>query len=375
MKKYVRFLEKDTNKPQQDLIKSYLDEMIYSYGVDVRYWRKHIDTFQTPAISSEFYNHIYGELPDAPYNISGDMVVHLQINNDEWMMEQMGIKNAGSYTISFLCDAFTESFKQKIGTDKQSILSGSVVGYVPNNITGDLLNIKIPVSGEFFNDDVKFNITEQIPLSAYTKFIGTPDYVGVSPNSELYLPEYYENEVEISGSLSGSLNLYENVISGELSGSILSGNVSGIIDYKDNIAIMANPDWKLAPQVGDVFELLGLAEDLPSEQYEISRIYDKNLSDDEMNQMLGRYIFKCDCVRRESSHEDFNANGETKTTYNEIVEKGTNDNLWNSLEIEDISNSEMFDYKKPVDEETRTQDDVDIKASNKSDISSVYGNY
>jgi len=372
-KDYVRYLKQDKNKGHQDLLKSYLSEMIYSYGVDVRYWRKEIDTFITPAISGEFYNHLYGELPSAPFSISGDMVVHLMVNNDEWMMAQMGIQNTGSYTISFLCDAFEESMRQKLGYETSGNFSGVVSGSILSGDVKDLLSTQILVSGNITDGDVDLRVSENISLGDYASINSIPEYIGISPNSEFIIPDYYENFVELSGSVSGGLDLIE--LSGEY---ILSGSVSGDIGYKSDVALMTNPDWKMAPQVGDVFEMLGIDSDLPAEQYEITRIIDKNLADEEMNQFLGRYIWKCDCVRREASSEEFYSNdksGNKIENIDEYKEDGINENLWQKLDLQDISDEQIFDYKKPEDEEDRTQDDVDIQASNDEDISSVYGNY
>ncbi len=373
-KEFVRYLKQDKNKGHQDLLKSYLSEIIYSYGVDVRYWRKAIDTFITPSISGEYYNHIYGELPSAPFSISGDMVVHLQVNNDEWMMAQMGITNTGSYTISFLCDAFEESMRQKIGYETSGSFDGIVSGILlSGDLTGDLLSTQIPISGILTDGDINLQISENISLGDYENINSIPEYIGISPNSEFITPDYYENFVELSGNVSGSLDLVE------LSGAyILSGNVSGDIGYKNDVALMSNPDWKMAPQVGDVFEMMGGSPDLPKEMYSITRIIDKNLADEEMNQFLGRYIWKCDCVREENSHEEFYSNdksGNKLENIGEYKEEGVNENLWQKLDLQEISDEQIFDYEKPEDEDDRTQADIDIQASNDEDISSVYGNY
>jgi len=367
-KKYVRFLNQEINSAQQDLLKSYMSEAIYSYGVDFIYWRKHIDTFQTPAISSEFYNHTYGELPDAPYNISGEIIAHLQVNADDWIMSQMGIQNTGAYTISFLCDEFTESFRQKIGVVTSGDISGIVSGNIPENITGDLLNYEIDVAGIVSNSDIEGYVNQTLTLNDYSTFISDVHYKEISPNSRFIIPPTYESTCEITGQVTGNLSLYDRTLSGIVNGSII---------YKNNVAIMSNPDWKLAPQVGDIFEMKGLDPNLPREQYEVTRVIDKNLSDDEMNPLLGRYIWKCDCVRRTPSSEDFYSNDESGNpieNMGEYIEDGTNDNLWQQLENENLSNT-IFDYEKPEEEEERNQDDVDIQKSNFKDISKVYGEY
>ena len=74
-----------------------------------------------------------------------------------------------------------------------------------------------------------------------------------------------------------------------------------------------------------------------------------------MNPLLGKYIWKCDCVRRDPSYED--VEGETQEEL--LTTSKGEQNQWH----EDVSN-EIFDYDhEPVD---------DIDGVNSD---SVYGDY
>jgi len=350
----VRFLDKSKNTAQIELLASWMEECIHMYGVDFIYFRRENDFFVNPTLSSVYSDYIYGESAVAPFNVSGEIIGILEVNADEFLMAQMGMSNLGSsYSIDFMVDGFTESFRHKIGKIDIAPFSGIVSGVVTSGSS------VVSVSGDLYsaNADISGRTTQLLPLSGELNFLSTMEYALKPVNHRFAIPQFYEGFTPTTGNVSGMLTQI---------GDIVTGVVSGDIIYHTIPAELSLEEWGIAPQVGDFFRMRDPIEPGIYEEYEITRIRSKNLSEDGMNALLGTYIWKADCVRREPSYENFK---DTNNELTELTQPTDKSNLWHN-QIQDIKSDDLFDYT-----EAHTTRDIDITNIDGQDISDVYGGY
>ena len=346
----LRYLQRYRSKSEQKLVKGYLREIIRSYGIDVVYFRKDLDFYQTP--SGSMANYTYGESTTSTYFISGDMVVYMDMENDSFLLNKFGIETDGDSSIYFTIDDFYEQYRDKVAiitsslfdTDIQGIISGYngiILGYIENDLLSGITSAAFSdisggyqpsgswVSGSFFE-----------PVNNIYKYV----------HEKIYNPrEIKYDDRFISGQLSG---FYSGFIDSTGYG-VLTGNVSGELLYFSDIAENTPTPWKIAPQVGDFFRIS--FENDNNEEYEITRVYDRNLQTDGVNPLLGKYIWRCQCTRRDPSYEEVMGDAQEEPWTTDKSEQ----NIWH----EQISN-DIFNYEKQ-----------DIDCYDPKDSDDVYGGY
>lgn len=92
-----------------------------------------------------------------------------------------------------------------------------------------------------------------------------------------------------------------------------------------------SPGWEISPQVGDFFRFkTGEIE----EEYEINQVIDRQLTNQGgINPMLGRYMFICKAVRRNSSHEEVNPTNIEKNPGEDLIDELINNIQQNEIEL------------------------------------------
>lgn len=180
------------------------------------------------------------------------------------------------------------------------------------------------------------------------------NYIPKVINSDIKYQTQYDYQSSVSGDSLGNITGF--LVSGD---GIITGEVSMSGTYYTNPPAVRG--WKIAPQVGDFFRLSEFQDgDNPNyEEYEITRVYDRNLQTDGINPLLGTYIWRCDVVRREPSHETININGVTEPDKENLIQDNTVHN-----EMQETSSDTVFDY------ENTASDTVDTENSD-----NAYGGY
>lgn len=102
---------------------------------------------------------------------------------------------------------------------------------------------------------------------------------------------------------------YKFILKGHLHGSILFHDLTKVGKYME----MIHPD------VGDIVTI-----DFPDEnnrqQFEITDCYDKNLTNDGINPLLHKYVWKCKARRYINSGEDFPEKNEGNERWEEKID-------------------------------------------------------
>jgi hypothetical protein len=354
----LRYLQRSRLKNEQELVRNYFREIIHTYGTDASYFRHNFNDTES---SATFLNYTYGERPSLEFLLSAGMIVYLEVVTDNILMNSFGFETNGDAICYIVKDDFTEQFRDLIGDINTDTFTSNFTVNVQNFsgvLNTNIINSDLSgyISGIFDNLTSGVVSGEHIIDSnaAYsdTYFTGKYARIPVKYSQYMYKSKAYSTRAT-SGELSGTYYGYidENG-SGIISGSY-TGNLSyHIEDLPDNGVMEVK--WKIAPQAGDFFRLDFSEEN--REEYEITKVYDKQLStSNSMNHLLERYIWRCDVVRRDPSYE--------------FVASVTEEEEWTQSrkdisDLNELISDEIFDYdNEPVD-------DVDgVNSDN------VYGGY
>ena len=332
----LRFLDRSRLHPEQELQKMWFREQIHSYGVDVAYFRHDADPSSDP--SGFFYDYTYGEKTTMSYWLSAHVVGFMTMENDNIMMTKFGLQTDGDASIFILKEDFTEQFRDLVGspvlTSFYVNVAGSVTGFLAT-LSGDLVNPD--VSGYFLD---QFSVLSgAVSGTTSGTFVRYPKAV----NPYVYKWEKY-TERAVNGTLRGT---FSGTVDESGAGTV-SGAVSGNVWYYVEDPGKNNEDnWRIAPQVGDFFRLN--FDESNHEEYVITKVHDKDFTDDGMNKLLKRYVWKCGVVRRDPSFEEV------------VGEVGDDrkEEEWTTTEDERVNGFNEADSNQVFEYDTERVDDID----------------
>jgi len=266
-----------------NLIKHQIDQALTNYGVDLVYFRKYNTFFKDE--DENHANMIYGEDTTAEFYASGMIRAYVSVENMAWNFNQIGLEAVEQINIFLTIERFEQAFANKIGQIETK-------------------HFEVPVSGDMINCEALGMIdTPELQARVYTKFDDNLHIndtqikmIDKDVNSSFYgLRSYDTSEYQISGKLTGRLKHdSEKAL-------VVYGLLEGDLTYHNLKNIEGSETWKLAPQIGDYFSFqtpTGL-----SEQWEVSQIYDRNLTKSGLNPLLGKYVYQISAVKRVESHE------------------------------------------------------------------------
>lgn len=342
----IRYLKRRNLENESLLQKNYFYEIIHHYGIDVDYYRLKLDYYASP--SGLYANYTYGESTTSVYEVSAPLVVFMKVDNDSPLLRKFGIETTVNSEIFVMRQDFEEALRDKVGAPASGIFSTLV--------SGNIVNFSGLLSGEINSGELSGVISANTTVALTGDISGT--YGGSFTRSPVPLnpwiakPIYYRSR-EVNGNLSGTL-------SGSIDASgngVLSGNVSGYLAYYSVTgAVDGNSNWGIAPQVGDFFRLNEFDTTVSNfEEYEITEVLDKELTNQGLNPHLHRYIWRCSVVRRDPSHE---------TVTGSLQEEAFSPNYLNHNTWSEIRSNEIFDYTNRIDS---------VDGENSSDIYGKYG--
>ncbi len=266
-----------------NLIKHQIDQAITNFGVDLVYFRKYNTFFKEGEENTS--NMIYGEDTVAEYYVSGVMRAFVSVDNMAWNFNQLGLESVEQIMIYVTIQRFEQAFANKIGQVETKHFEVPMSGNIINNeAVGKIVEPEFQADVYATFDDslnVKDTVIKMVPKEVNQSFYLTNTY-----NSSLY---------PISGSLHGKLKHDKE------KALIVYGLLEGDLSYHNLKNIEDSSTWGLAPQVGDYFSFktpTGI-----SEEWEISNVYDRNLTKSGLNPLLGKYVFQISAVKRVRSHE------------------------------------------------------------------------
>lgn len=277
------YIDFERNKGAINMIKHQVEQAISNYGIDLTYFRKYNTFFKGEDENNS--NLIYGEDTTAEFYASGTIRAYVSIDNMGWNFNQIGLEATEQINLYITIDNFEQSFANKIGKIETK-------------------EIEIPMSGNTINHEVTGMIREpEFQAFAYSEFddklrLINPKLhmIDKEVNDSFYLTKKYTtNEYALSADMTGRLK-YDDQHPFSVYG-LMYGKVS----YHSLDNIEDSSTWGLAPQVGDYFRMTtptGITE-----EWEVSNVYDRNLTKSGINPLLGKYIYQIAAVRRVESYE------------------------------------------------------------------------
>lgn len=348
----VQYLYQKNLQSEQRLQAGYYRDLINHYGIPCIYFKSNQDFFASP--SGEIIDYTYGESPMSKYTVSGAFNVFMNVQEDNPFLRKFGMETSTNAEVYFLQQDFTETFRDLIGTPTTTIFNNITISGNINNLSGTVSGTIIDTGTElsgWTSGSISLPATGNLFTDANFTFARTP----LKYNADLYKSGEYDNRV-CDGTLSGTLNAIT-----DLSGNgVCSGVISGQLSYFTTPMLSAGPNWGIAPVVGDFYRLIEFDQNVQNfEEYEISDVQDKSLVPGAggLNPLLRRYLWKCNVVRRDPSHEIIIGNLQKEKFTPEL----TVENGWH----ETVSNK-IFDYSSQT---------PDTNVDNMLNANSVYGNY
>jgi hypothetical protein len=190
-------------------------------------------------------------------------------------------------TIYLSIDNFEQAFEDKIAKVETRLIEADVYGStITNEVTGLIYEpeFEAKIYAKFNEADMKVHHTD---IKVVPKEVNPGFYKSMT---------YQKNDSEISGTLCGKLKYDKE------KPFIVSGKVKGELSFHGSKNLENAETWKrLAPQVGDYFKLE--IESGITEEWEVTQIYDKNLTKSGLNPLLGKYVYLISAARRIESYE------------------------------------------------------------------------
>ena len=300
------FTYADPRRTEQasEMIKHQINQAVFNYGMDLQYFRK-FNTFFKDGVEEENHaNLIYGEDTTAEYYASGMIRAFVSVDNMAWSFNQIGLEGTEQISIYVTIDNFEQAFQDKIAKIETRYIEVPVFGDTRTcEVTGMIVEpeFQAEVYAQFDEDDMKVDNAHAriVPKSVDTNF---------------YRPlKYQPSENIVSGVLKGRLKPHKELpfeVSGILKGELSFHGTKNLEDAET---------WKrLAPQVGDYFHLK--VQNGVEEEWEITQLFDKNLTKGGLNPLLRKYVYQMNAVRRVKSHEKNTVDLDAKEIGSDIEE-------------------------------------------------------
>ena len=335
----LRYIKRQNLEQEARVVGNYYRDLIRSYGIDCRYWKLNTSEFiNFKGIIDENARLLraYGCNVNPCYNCSADMITYMEVQTDILQLQKWGLNPSMDVTfyfdsMDFACwlatkcgqlkeypieetdiycevpectSAFVEHDGEKIWLSsyefpyelglgwnqfyKCDMLSGKfqaiLTGYDPENLDQEYTMVCDPYEHVDFN--VKFPVNKDLYRSM-KHVIENDDYL----ETLLYLT-YKIKKVKVGAAEDGS-EQFKFYLVGKLHGSVLFYDTDALGKYAEMIH----------PMVGDVVEI-DFPDDKSREKYEITECFDRQISQDGINPLLHKYIWKCKARRYVNAGEE-----------------------------------------------------------------------
>lgn len=334
----VRYLKRKALEEESRIIGNALRDQIRQYGIDCVYYKLSSTgwtTFKNIVDQNTVLKHAYGYDDKPDYTMSAHMVTYADVQQDIFLLNKIGVNPNAEIDFSFDRVDFACALAEKCGQLKEyKIDQVEVICELPDVETGFVENNgrKFYLSAHEFPFEIGIGHVQPMytcgMLSGYFqakippyKYISgkaetrkrtiicdpyehTEFNVQFSTNSDLYRSLKYK--IEHDDCLETLIYLTYKVLRIQKEPGIfvnqLSGYVHGSVLYYD-IDQLGKYAELIHPAIGDVIEI-DFPDDKNREKYEITDCYDKQLTQDGINPLLHKYIWKCKARRFINSYED-----------------------------------------------------------------------
>lgn len=336
----LRYIKRQNLEQEARVVGNYYRDLIRSYGIDCRYWKLNTSEFTNfKGIIDENSRLLraYGCNVNPCYNCSADMITYMEVQTDILQLQKWGLNPSMDVTfyfdsMDFACwlatkcgqlkeyqieetdiycevpectSAFVEHGGEKVWLSsyefpyelglgwnqfyKCDMLSGKfqaiLTGYDPENLDKEYTMVCDPYEHVDFN--VKFRVNKDLYRSM-KRVIENDDYL----ETLLYLT-YKIKKVKVREVGEDGSEQFKFYLIGKLHGSVLFYDTDALGKYAELIH----------PMVGDVVEI-DFPDEKSREKYEITECFDRQISQDGINPLLHKYIWKCKARRYVNAGEE-----------------------------------------------------------------------
>lgn len=290
----LRYIKRIQLEQEQKLMFNYYQDLIRSYGVDVLYIKRD-NNFITSGTNSDI---IYGHQTNPKYMLSANMITYMEVDSSVLALNGLGIIPQDELTFYFSINDFAVAFANEISQYKEYPIA-TLSGYLPYTAT----TISKSFSSEVIEGTFSYNLSS---TTSGANIHIEPPTSGLSDASYSVITNPYIHS-SFSSLIQGGYvnpNLFLTYNKGTYKNQLKTFyTISGYVLYSDLELALKN-STKIRPYVGDIV-LIDFPGGEQQEQYEINEIVSrKPTSNDGLNPLLGKYVYKCKAIRRIASQEE-----------------------------------------------------------------------
>ena len=355
----VRYLKRKALEQESRIIGNALRDQIRQYGVDCVYYKldtREFTDFKKIIDSNTILKRAYGYNITPDYTLSAHMITYADVQQDIFLLNKIGMNPNVEIDFNFDRIDFACALATKCGQFKEyKVDKTPYFCVVPSldQLSSDpyligISSISHPqyhcgmLSGSFRAAISSYEYGEE-QTTICDPYEHTSFNVQFPANSDLYRSLKYK--IENDDYLETLLKLtyrVDKVDNGDGTHSnVLSGYVHGSVLFYD-IDMLGKYVEMIHPSVGDIVEI-DFPDDQNREKYEITDCYDKQLTQDGINPLLHKYIWKCKARRYINSFED-------NTPQSEADDRVEEFNKFNTLVDREVTEAvESYDIIGKVD--------------------------
>ena len=330
--KEVRYLKRKALEEESRIVGNALRDQIRQYGIDCTYYKLSTDgwtNFKNVIDENTRLKRAYGYDITPDYTLSASMITYADVQQDIFLLNKIGVNPNVEIDFNFDRIDFACALAEKCGQLKEYQIDKTEIvcevpaiedSYVEYNGTRQYLSSHIfpfeigigavspaytcgILSGRFRALIQPYELGKECTIVC-DPYEHTQFNVQFPTNSDLYRSlkysiehdDYLETLIYLTyrvDQVKTSNAKCVNMLSGYVHGSVLYYDIDQIGKYAELIH----------PNVGDIVEI-DFPDDKNREKYEITECYDKQLTQDGINPLLHKYIWKCKGRRYINSFED-----------------------------------------------------------------------
>lgn len=346
--KELRYMKRKNLEEEAKLVGNWYRDIVRAYGIDCTYYKLNTDVFKDfkgIVDQNAVLRRAYGYDDQPSYEMSANMIVYPSVATDIFQLNKFGM--TPNMDVEFIFDSldFACALAPQVGQFKEyPIEETDIYCEVPDIVSGyidvgndnrmylsshtfpyelglgekqwykcDVLSGKFQVLLEdYVLDEEKTIVCNPYEHSTMFKTMTANDDLYRSFNRTIQNDDYIETLLFLTYKVTRiqvGPNEFKCYLTGRLHGSVLFFDMNQVGKYLELVH----------PYVGDVIAI-DFPDETHREKYEITECFDKQLTQDGINPLLHKYVWKCKAKRYIDSFNDAPEPNEGDERLNEQIE-------------------------------------------------------
>ena len=317
----IRYLRRKNLEEEARIIGNYYSDIISMHGIDCIYHKmdmSEFNNFKDIIDRNTILKKAYGYDITPDYNVSAEMVTFAEVDADVFNLNKIGYTPNTDINLIFDSVRFACDLAPKVGQFKEYPIEEreiicEVPAFNPEN-PSDEWPYQIGLDSAETYRCKTLEGQMRCVLSGYE--IGVEQTVVCDPyehtkfklqfpkNNDLYysLKHTIESDDYLETMLFLTFTVDEIAVGGGNFKYVLHGRIHGSVLFFD-LDYLGKYMEKIHPMIGDIVEI-DFPDENNREKYEITDCFDKQLTQDGINPLLHKYVWKCKARRYINSYED-----------------------------------------------------------------------